>query len=99
MSRHEISEAHGVLENIQTLPYRQILTYGAGLVVPAAILLVIWPQLAANLFRFWLRKCVIHAPRDVLLVGAAAIFNARKLRPPDRTLLRCDIVYTCLSHL
>jgi signal transduction histidine kinase/CheY-like chemotaxis protein len=51
MSRHETSEAHrGALEGILNVPYRRILTYGAGMVVPAAILLVIWPKLAANLF-------------------------------------------------
>jgi len=45
MSSQEGSEDH-----LGTLPYRQILIYAAGLVVPAAILLVIWPKLAANLF-------------------------------------------------
>jgi signal transduction histidine kinase/DNA-binding response OmpR family regulator len=49
MPRHEISEAHGALESIRNLPYRQILTYGAGLVIPATILLFTWPRLAANL--------------------------------------------------
>src|ERR1700720_3269437 len=46
-----------------------------------------------------LRRADVHAPRDVLLVGAAAIFYARKLRPPDRALLCCDLLYAYLSHL
>ena len=68
------------------------------LLAPAAVLLVAWPRLAANLFATRLHRADVHAPRDVLLVGAAAIFYARKLRPPDRALLRCDLVYAYLSH-
>jgi signal transduction histidine kinase/CheY-like chemotaxis protein len=51
MSRRPISQAYrAAAESIRELPYRQILIYSAGLVLPAAILLVIWPRLAANLF-------------------------------------------------
>jgi hypothetical protein len=31
-------------------------------------------------------------------VSAAAIFSAYQLRPPDRALLRCDLVHAYLSH-
>ena len=50
-------------------------------------------------FRSQLRITGVHAPRDVILVRAAAIFSACKLRPPDRAFLRCDLVYAYLSHL
>jgi hypothetical protein len=42
MSRHEISEP-------QRRDWR-MLSYGAALLAPAAVLLVAWPRLAANLF-------------------------------------------------
>jgi hypothetical protein len=42
MSRREISETHA--------PYWRMLSYGAALLVPAAVLLVAWPRLASNLF-------------------------------------------------
>jgi hypothetical protein len=45
-----------------------------------------------------LRRADVHAPRDVLPVSAAVIFFARKLRPPDRALLCCDIVHAYLSQ-
>jgi hypothetical protein len=51
MPRRSTSEAYrAAVESVRDLPYRQILIYSAGLVLPAAILLVIWPRLAANLF-------------------------------------------------
>src|SRR6202047_4908407 len=56
-------------------------------------------QAGGQSFRKRLRRADVHAPRDVLLVGAAAILFARKLRPPDRALLHCDLVYAYLSHL
>src|SRR3984893_19312585 len=56
-------------------------------------------QAGGQPFRKRLRRADVHAPRDVLLVGAAAIFFARKLRPPDRALLRGDLVHPYLSHL
>src|ERR1700732_5064636 len=43
--------------------------------------------------------CKIKYKLLQLLVGAAAIFYARKLRPPDRALLCCDLLYAYLSHL
>jgi hypothetical protein len=42
MSPHEISQA-------KRRDWR-MLTYGAALLVPAAVLLVVWPRLATNLF-------------------------------------------------
>jgi hypothetical protein len=50
-------------------------------------------------FRIRLRRADVHASWDVLLVGAAAILDARQLRPPDRSVVRCDLVYPYLSHL
>jgi hypothetical protein len=42
MSRHELSEP-------QRRDWR-MLSYGAALLAPAAVLLVVWPKLATNLF-------------------------------------------------
>jgi hypothetical protein len=56
-------------------------------------------QVGNQPFRIWLRRANVHASRDVLLVGAATLRNARQLRPPDRGILRRHLVYAYLSHL
>jgi hypothetical protein len=69
MSRHEISEA-------QRRDWR-MLYYGAALLVPGRSIVGCLAQAGGQPFFNWLRRADVHAPRDVLLVGAAAIFYAR----------------------
>lgn len=51
MPRHEISEAHyRNLKDILRTPHWRMLFYSVSLLAPAALLLVVWPKLATNLF-------------------------------------------------
>jgi hypothetical protein len=51
MPRHEIPEAHyRNSKNILRTPHWRMLFYSVSLLAPAALLLVVWPKLATNLF-------------------------------------------------
>jgi hypothetical protein len=91
MSRHEVSEP-------QRRDWR-MLTYGAAVPAPAAVLLVAWPKLAANLFANGFAEQMFMPHGMCYLWVPQLYFLARKLRPPHRALLRGDLVHAYLSHL